>query len=489
MFLNNLKHDIKPSIIVFLVALPLCLGIALASEAPLFSGLLAGIIGGLVVGALSGSHVSVSGPAAGLTVTVAMSIQELGSFQTFTLAVLIAGFIQVVLGAVRGGTIGDYFPNSVIRGMLAAIGVIILKKQWPFLLGWVKGVGVHPGVIAIGASSLGLLVVWRFLEKRYVVFKMLPGGLTVVILGVGLHIIFSRYVPQLALGPEHLVNLNFEGGLTALWQQLRFPNWSELTNPAIYPAAVTIAVITSLASLLSLDAADDMDPKKRTSSKNRELIAQGAGNMCAGLIGAIPIAAVIVRTTANASAGAVSRYSAIMHGLWLILCVVFFPKLVSLIPLASLAAILVTVGLKLTPPALYRSMYKLKKDTFLPFITTIVVVLATDLLKGVGAGMVMSMFFIMHSLLRTPVKREILPTGEHTIKFLRDASFLNKSALKGILQSVPDGATVIVDNTMPVSIDRDIILAFEDLMASSKKRNIVVRFEKRSFSNHDFYKD
>ncbi len=497
MNLKFLKDDFKPSIIVFLVALPLCLGIALASEAPLFSGLLAGIIGGIVVGFLSDSHLSVSGPAAGLTAIIAGSISQLGSFEAFTVAVLLAGIIQIILGLIKGGNIGDYFSNSVIRGMLAGIGVIIIFKQKNFLLGITEKIAwihpqdiltqIHPGVAFIGIFSLGVLLLWKRLEDKNVFFKIIPGGLFVVIAGACLNEVFSHFLPHLHLDQYYLVNLQFEGGFNLFLEKLSFPEWTALKRWDVYKVALTIAVVASLESLLSLDAADNMDTKKRISSKNRELVAQGVGNLLAGFVGAIPITAVIVRTTANASSGAQTRSSAIMHGIWLVLCVTIIPSILDLIPLASLAAILITVGFKLTPISLYRKMFSLGKSQSLPFIVTVVAITFIDLLSGVLLGMGVSFFFLIRSTLDGPVHL-YEENGTKIIRFMKDASFLNKSLLGGILHAIPDGSTVVIDSVSPVKIDRDIILLFEDFLASSKQRNITVKFKKLSISNYDFFK-
>ncbi|MGI9310977.1 MAG: SulP family inorganic anion transporter, partial [bacterium] len=469
------------------------------SGAPLFSGLLAGIIGGVVVGFLSDSRLSVSGPAAGMTTIVAASIFELGSFAAFAMAVMLAGLIQIALGFAKGGQIGDYFSNAVIRGMLAGIGIIIIVKQVIYLLGWQGGdvfdwtnpsdffALEHAGAAFIGIFSLATLLLWNRLEALFGFLKLIPAGLFVVFAGACINAIYARYLPELQLDHRYLVALHFDGGFESFASKITTPDWNALLRPELYKVALTIAVIASLQSLLCIDAADDMDKEKRISSKDKELVAQGAGNFLAGIVGAIPIAAVIVRTSANVDAGAETKNSAILHGVWLILCILLIPRIIDLIPLASLAAILVTVGMKLTPLSLYRKMLSFNKDQSIPFIVTVVVVTFIDLLSGVILGMAVNLFFLIRSILEGSI--HLYEDGDiRVVRFMKDASFLNKSLLTGLLSSIPNDSKVVIDSVSPVRVDRDIILTLEGFLTMSKQRNITVEFKKMSIANHEFFK-
>ena len=393
--------------------------IALASNAPMASGLFAGIIGGIVVGALSGSPISVSGPAAGLTVIVASSVISLGSFQAFTVAVFISGLMQIVFGLLKGGVIGDYFPSSVIKGMLAAIGILLILKQIPHAVGFdtdfmgdqsfyqdsgentfsqiLLALRVfHPGAVVITLISMAIMLSWeKAAYKKIKIFQVIPGALIAVLISVFLNFIFELTLPELVIKESHLVSLPFQGGVSEFFSGMSFPDWKFLTDIRIYGAAFTIAVVGSLESLLSIDAADKIDEEgARVTNKNRDLWHRDLV-LPLGFIGGLPITAVIVRTSANATAGAESKLSAILHGLWLILCVVFIPNLINKIPLATLAAVLLLVGFKLTKPELIRNMYARGKNQFIPFAVTIVAILLSNLLTGILIGIAVGFYFVL----------------------------------------------------------------------------------------------
>ncbi|HMV86485.1 MAG TPA: SulP family inorganic anion transporter [Blastocatellia bacterium] len=505
---NNLKEDLPAGLVVFLVALPLCLGIALASGAPLFSGVIAGIIGGLMVALLSGSEVSVSGPAAGLAVIVAAAIQNLGSFRVFLLAVALSGVIQIALGFLRAGVIGNYVPNAVIKGMLAAIGVVIILKQIPHALGRDQNFEgdfdfffemdkksntltdilsaiytASPAAVVITIISLGILLLWeKPFMQRYKIFKLIPGALVVVILGVLLNAAFRMVSPDFPLKVEdgHLVTLPVSDGLGGFFQQFTLPDWSALTNKQVYITALTIAIVGSIESLLSLEAADKLDPLRRISSTNKELKAQGVGNLISGLVGGLPITAVIVRSTANVYAGARTRLSALTHGVLLFVCVLLIPNLLNYIPLCSLAAILFVIGYKLTKPELYRKMYEAGLNQFLPFIVTVLAIVFTDLLTGVLIGIVFGVFFVIrtnhHSAL-TLVNQD----NYYLIRFNKDASFVNKTELKDKLLRIPPDSKLIIDGTKAGFIDNDIYDVVTDFLESARYRKIDV--ELKNFSS------
>ena len=326
------KSDLKSSLVVFLVALPLCLGIALASGAPMAAGLFAGIIGGIVVGSLSGSHVGVSGPAAGLTVIVLNGITQLGSFEIFTVAVFLAGLFQIIFGLIRGGMIGNYFPTAVVRGMLAAIGLILIIKQYPNALGLIKGGGVQYGILIISVCCLSLMLFWeKMAYKGLKFFKLVPGALVAVGLSILMNAVYQSFFPRLALGSEYLVQMPFHGGLSEIFAMVRLPDFSHIFDGPVIQIALTIAIVASLETLLCVDAADKIDPDKRVTSKDRELLAQGFGNAVSGLVGGLPITAVIVRTSANIESGNKTKLSAILHGVWLITCVALIPNILNLI--------------------------------------------------------------------------------------------------------------------------------------------------------------
>lgn len=409
----DFKDDIKSSVVVFLVALPLCLGISLASNAPLASGLIAGIIGGIVVGALSGSQVSVSGPAAGLTVIVVNGIAELGGFQVFGLAVLMAGLFQVLFGLLRGGIIGDYFPTAVIKGMLGAIGLILIIKQMPNAFSQsVMGVNI------ISLVSLGIILLW---EK--VPTKIIPGPLVAVIVSVILNEVFHL------VGGEYLVNL--PPAIFSDFQMLPFGEF----NFAVVKIGFTIAVVASLETLLCIDASDKLDHEKRKTNKNRELVAQGVGTSLSGILGGLPITAVIVRSSTNINSGAKTKMSAIFHGLWILLCVLFIPGLLNLIPLATLACVLLTVGYKLIKPSYFLHQYKRGWDQFVIFSVTILAILLTDLLIGIFIGLLVAVIFEIKKPALSCMEIED-DGGKVHVKFVKNVSFLHKAKIHKILSDI-----------------------------------------------------
>ncbi len=497
---DNLIHDIPASLVVFLVALPLCLGIALASGAPLFSGLVAGITGGLVGGFLSKSPISVAGPAAGLTSIVIASIAELGSFPMFLTCVVIAGIIQVALGFMKAGTIGHFFPVAVVKGMLAAIGLILILKQIPHALGYdadfegdeaffqtdgkntfteILASALNPAAGAVVICTLSLLVLY-FLSseriKKLKVMKFLPGPLIVVVMGIGLNILFNASVPLLALPQNHMVNLP---EFTSVWDKSLWilPDINAVSNPAIYRIAITLALVASLETLLSLEAADKLDPLKRVTPLNRELKAQGISNMVSGLLGGLPLTAVIVRTSANVQAGARTRTSTIVHGILLALMVFLFPDVLEAIPLASLAAILLTVGYKLTAPVIYKEMFKKGRDQFLPFVITVVAILFTDLLIGIFVGILVAIFFVLKTNFRSAI---ILVNNDdqYLLKFMKDVSFVHKSSLRNALDSIPSRSSLIIDGSKSQFLDADIVETLEDFIKSSAAKKIKVELKK-----------
>lgn len=483
---GTLKADIPASVVVFLVAVPLCLGIALASGAPLFSGIIAGIVGGLVVGALSGSHVGVSGPAAGLAVIVLSAITTLGSFETFLVAVVLAGLLQIAMGYARAGIIGYYFPSSVIKGMLAGIGLTIILKQLPHAvgydatpegsLGFAQADGentfsalasmfdfIQPGALMVAVVSLALLVLWEQPAiRRFKAAMWIQGPLVAVLVGVALNEVFKAFAPALAIDPTHLVQIPNADSLGGLLSLLTFPDFSQLTNSAVYTVAVTIAVVASIETLLCVEATDKLDPRKRVTPTNRELKAQGVGNVISGLIGGLPLTQVIVRSSANIQSGAQSKLSAILHGALLLVAVVTIPVLLNLIPLSVLAAILFTVGYKLAKPSLIRAIYAQGPQQFVPFAVTVVGILATDLLIGIGLGMAVAFFIILRNNYNNPFFVDRDPTDAVRIELSEDVSFLNRAAVVRALAAIPAGAKVVIDASRSMNVDHDVYEIIKD---------------------------
>ena len=478
-----LKDDLPAGLVVFLVALPLCLGIALASGAPLFAGIISGIVGGILVAFLSGSALSVSGPAAGLTVIVLNGITELGSYETFLFAVVLAGMIQVVLGYLKAGVIGYYFPSSVIKGMLAAIGIILILKQVPVAIGYMKDSGVQYqfGAIIIAAISIAIILVWDLpVLKKFAFFKFVPGALIAVIVGILLNNAFISFQPNWVLNASQLVKLPKAASMNDFVNQFTLPDFTQFTNYKVYVLAVTIAIIASLESLLSIEAADKLDPFKRITPTNQELKAQGIGNIVSGLIGGLPMTAVIVRTSANVNAGGKTKLSAIFHGLLLLVSVAFFATFLNQIPLPCLAAVLLVVGYKLAKISLFKEMYKLGWDQFIPFIITVVAIQFSDLLKGISLGMLVAIFYI----LRTNYRRDYKfhqdaknDGGLITIILGEHVTFINKGSIALKLSNIENDANVVIDGKDAHFIDLDVLEILYDFKENSIQKNINVQFK------------
>lgn len=496
--LQNLKYDFPASIVVFLVAVPLCLGIALASGAPLFSGIIAGIVGGIVVGALSGSQLGVSGPAAGLAVIVLTAIQDLGSYQIFLVAVVLAGLIQLALGFVKAGIIGYYFPSSVIKGMLSGIGIIIVLKQIPHAFGYDKDYegsvtfsqpdghntlselyymleAITPGALIITAVCLAILILWEqpFMKKQKI-FQLIQGPLVAVIAGILLNIFFGSN-ETLSLAPEHLVSIPVADSLSGFFGQFTFPDFSQITSGAVWVTAFTIAIVASLETLLCLEATDKLDPYKRIAPANRELKAQGVGNFISGLIGGLPITQVIVRSSTNIQSGGRTKTSAILHGFMLLFSAMAIPFVLNMIPLASLAAILFLVGYKLAKPSLFKSMYSQGWSQFVPFIVTIVGIVLTDLLMGIAMGMAVAIFYILRNNYKKPYffDPEKHEEGEPIrITLAEDVTFLNKADILQTLNHLPSNSTVIIDASQTINIDEDVREIILDFKETAKLKNI-----------------
>ncbi len=490
--LGNLSRDFNASVVVFLVALPLCLGVALASGAPLISGILAGIVGGLLVGAMSGSQTSVSGPAAGLTAIVAAQLEVLKSFETFLLALFLAGILQIAMGLLRAGTLSAFFPSAVIKGLLAAIGVILILKQIPHILGHdndpqgemrfeqpdhentFSEIGrlffgeVHQGAMVIGLLSLLLLVSWDSfkISKK----SPIPVPLIVVLLGIGLSELFQRIGGEWSIQASHLVEVPVAEQYRDLLGFLRMPQWADWNQPAVLTAAVTIAFVASLETLLNLEAIDKIDPQQRISPPNRELLAQGVGNMACGLIGGLPITSVIVRSSVNINSGARSKLSAIIHGGLLLLSVVFLPTYLNQIPLACLAGILLATGFKLASPTVISQMYKEGVQQFVPFMVTLVAIVLTDLIIGVGIGLAVSFGFILAGNVRRPItqiKENHLAGEVDHIQLANQVSFLNRVALENALSQAEPGKHLLLDAEETYYMDPDIQSLIRDFIAKT----------------------
>ncbi len=494
----SLGRDLIGGVVVFLVAIPLCLGIALASGAPLMSGLIAGIIGGIVVGAISGSHVSVSGPAAGLAAIVLSQIDSLGGFQPFLLAVAIAGLMQIAFGLLKGGALASFFPNSVIRGLLAAIGVLLILKQIPHLVGhdtdfdgemaFTQPDGDNtftalmtamkaflPGAAIVGFACLALLIIW---PKTPLAKTLFPAPLAAVLLGVGLSEIFRLGGTNLAIEATHLVGVPVIGQDGAGWSDvITTPDFARIADPAIWIAAITIAIVASLETLLNLEATDKLDPYKRHSPPNRELFAQGVGNSISGLVGGLPMTSVIVRSSVNAQSGARSRVSAITHGVLLLGSVALLPTLLNRIPLAALAAILIVTGFKLASPGLFRSLWKQGFSQFVPFVITIVAIVWSDLLTGVLIGLGVSFAFILWRNLTRGihvVREEHVSGLLHRVELGTQASFLNRARLTEILDGFSKGDQVVIDARMCDDVDPDVMATIRDFIEETAPQRGIV---------------
>ncbi|MBE7171432.1 MAG: SulP family inorganic anion transporter [Williamsia sp.] len=498
---QSIGSDLSSSIVVFLVALPLCLGIALGSNAPMFAGIIGGIVGGIVIGSLSGSHLSVSGPAAGLTVIVAAGIARLPTFEAFLLAVLLAGVFQIILGFVKAGVIGDYIPSSVITGMLAAIGLILILKQIPHFLGYnvdyegdeafeqkdhgntFSGIirslrNSAPLAIIIGTLSLLIQLLWeKVLTKKWNVFKFIPAPLVVVLSAVGINLYFMQQQHPWALQNGHLVNVPVSGSVKEFVTFFTSPDFSFIGTPAVWTTALTIAIVASLETLLNIEAADELDVYNRVTPTNRELKAQGVGNVISGLIGGLPLTSVIVRTSANINSGAKTKMSAILHGVMLLLSAAFLSKWLNLIPLSALAAVLIYTGFKLAKPPIFMKFYRKGFDQFAPFVITIVAILFTDLLSGILIGIAAGLFFVLRSNFRTSVL-VVHDENKYLVRLRKDVSFLNKPILKSKLEQVPSNSSVLIDAVRADFIDKDIIEVINDFLHHAHLKNIRVEIKK-----------
>ncbi len=499
----NLKSDFASGLVVFLVALPLCLGIAMASGAPLFSGIIAGIVGGIVVGYLSKSHLSVSGPAAGLTAIVLTAISDLGAFNIFLTAVFIGGVLQLALGFIKAGSISNYFPTNVIEGMLAGIGIIIILKQIPHAFGFdadfegnesflqengentlstinaaLNAVGW--GSLMVTAISIAILLAWDkvpFLKK----FKLVPGALVAVIAGILINQILIGMESSFAISSAHLVSLPIPESLDEFANIFISPNFSGFADSRVWIIGVTIAVVASIETLLSIEAADRMDAQKRYTDTNVELKAQGVGNILSSLLGGLPMTSVIVRTSANNNAGAKSKMSSIIHGLLLMISVLAIPALLNKVPLATLAAILILIGYKLAKPSMFVHFYKKGKYQFIPFIATLLAVVFTDLLKGVLLGILISIIFVLRGNLKRAYifrKEQYADGATIHIDLAQEVSFLNKAAIKSTLSEIPENSRVIINASDTVYIAHDVLDLIKEFKATrSKSENVKVKLK------------
>lgn len=493
-YFKSFQNDLSASIVVFLVALPLCIGIAVGSGLSVFSGLIAGIIGGIVTGVLSGSHLSISGPAAGLITIIAASLLKLPAIEAIFLSIMIAGIIQLVLGYLGAGIIGDYVPRSVVKGMLAAIGIILVLKEIPHLIGYdVDYVGdlefqqtnkentfselavslshISPSAAAIGLLCLVSLFSWDWVIQKYPKLKLIPGQALVVLLAVVLQLFLLKNNPSLAIPVEHMLQVPVTHSAEEFLQLFHFPNWSFLNNKEVWTTAFVLALVASLETLLSVEAVDTLDPYKRVTPTNRELKAQGISNLVSGFLGGLPITSVIVRSSANVSAGAKTKVSSILHGLFLLIFVMFLAAFLNLIPIAAMAAILIHTGYKLAKPSLFKYYFQKGLDQFIPFVITVASILFIDLLYGVLIGIVSGLFFVMKSNFHTALF--VLKDKNHFIfKLRKDVSFLNKPILKRKLEEVPADSAVIIDLTGADYIDQDVRAVIHDFSKHAVLKNI-----------------
>ncbi|RZS99213.1 MFS superfamily sulfate permease-like transporter [Aquimarina brevivitae] len=517
-YIKYLKNDIPASIVVFFVALPLCLGIALASGAPLFSGLIAGIIGGIVVGALSGSQIGVSGPAAGLAAIVFTAIGTLGGFENFLVAVVLGGAIQILFGVLRAGIIGYYFPSSVIKGMLTGIGIIIILKQIPHFFGYdadpegdwaffqVDGENtfseilnainaISPGATIIAIIGMAILILWdRVLTKKAKIFQLIQGPLVAVVVGIVFYVL-TKDTQLFAISKEHLVSVPVPEDVDSFIAQFSFPNFSVIGNPEIWITAFTIALVASLETLLCVEATDKLDPDKRVTPTNRELLAQGAGNVISGFIGGLPITQVIVRSSANIQSGGKTKVSAIVHGFFLLISIIIIPTLLNKIPLSVLAAILFLVGYKLAKPALFKKMYLLGWKQFVPFMVTVVGIVFTDLLIGISLGLGVGIVVILIKSYQNSHFLHIEETdnGMDIIKMTlaEEVTFFNKGAILKELDRLSEGTYLTLDVSKTTYLDNDIIEILEDFSQKAKNRDITIKLisQRGTVENPESYID
>ena len=499
---KTINNDLPASIVVFFVALPLCLGIALASGAPLFSGLIAGIVGGIVVGSLSGSNIGVSGPAAGLAAIVLTAIGTLGGYENFLVAVVLGGIIQLVFGVLKAGIIGYYFPSSVIKGMLTGIGIIIILKQIPHFFGYdadpegdfaflqLDGGNTFSGILnsfnniqlgstIIGFVALGILMLWdKVLSKKSKIFQLIQGPLVAVIVGIVFYLI-TQDNSSLSITEKHLVSVPIPEDAASFFGQFSAPNFSVITSVDVWIVAFTIALVASLETLLCVEATDKLDPHKNVTPTNRELFAQGTGNIISGLIGGLPITQVIVRSSANIQSGGRSKMSAIIHGFFLLISVILIPRLLNKIPLSVLAAVLFIVGYKLAKPSLFKKMYELGWKQFIPFTVTVLGIVFTDLLKGIGLGMAVGIVVILIKSYQNShfLHIEDKSNGKHKIKMTlaEEVTFFNKGAILKELDSLPIDTYLELDVRKTRYLDNDIIEILEDFSIKARERNIDIK--------------
>ncbi len=508
---HNWQYDAPAALVVLLVALPLCLGIALVVGAPLFSGVIAGIVGGLIVATLSGSPLSVSGPSAGYAVIVIGAMQQLQAFNIFLLAVCLAGGLQIIFGLLRIGKIADFIPSTVIKGMLAAIGIILILKQIPHLVGYeaspegdsnfwqANGENTFSslyeifehhlslGAIIISTLSLIFLFWWDRQQSKFTnALRFVPGSLLVVLFGVAANQLFIHFSPavwpDLAIAGEHLVSVPVASSLADFLQQFTLPNFTQMNNQAVWLAALSIALVTSMEALLSVEAIDKLDPFKRITPTNRELIAQGVGNICSGLIGGLPVTSVIVRSSANIATGGRTKMAAILHGAMLLGFVIVIPHWLNMIPLASLAAILIAVGYKLTKPAVFLQKYQKGLAYFLPFVVTITAILLTNLLVGIGIGVVAAIIFLVRENFRLAILH-LADGSNHLVRAKKDLFFMHKYELKHVLNKIPAHTSLLLDLSRANFVDLDNIEIINDFIASAQFKNIGVTIKNSPDSN------
>lgn len=499
---KHFKNDLPASIVVFFVALPLCLGIALASGAPLFSGIIAGVVGGIVVGAASGSKLGVSGPAAGLAVIVLTAIETLGTWEAFLLSVVLAGVFQILMGFARAGVIGYFFPSSVIKGMLTGIGLLIILKQIPHAFGYDKDFegdmsfiqatgentfssllnslsAITPGAILISVISLAILILWeKVLSKKHKIFQLIQGPIVVIFFGIGMNLLYMSGAVGLSLGSDHIVSIPVPDGLNGFLSQFTSPDFSAISKFAVWKTAIVMAVVASLETLLSVEATDKLDPAKNVTPTNRELKAQGLGNIISGLIGGLPVTQVIVRSSANIAFGAKTKLSAVLHGFFLLFSVMTIASLLNLIPLASLAAVLLVVGYKLAKPRLFKEMFNLGKDQFIPFMATVLGILFIDLLIGLSIGMAFGIYFVLLNNYnfshQVKDKCTVDAAGEedHHIEFAQNVTFLNKAAIMKTLKKIKENSNVVLDFTQTKFLAYDVKEVINDFKENAVSKNI-----------------
>jgi len=500
---KEIKNDFPASIVVFFVALPLCLGIALASGAPLFSGIIAGIVGGIVVGIASGSSLGVSGPAAGLAVIVFSAISTLGSWSAFLMALVLAGVIQLIMGFAKAGFIAYFFPSSVIKGMLTGIGLLIILKQIPHALGYDKDAegdtaffqvdgentlssitsafdAISSGAVLIAVLSLIILILWdTVLIKKHKLFQLIQGPIVVVALGIFMNMLYQNNVLNFSLAAEHLVSLPVPDSLEGFLGQFTLPDFSVISHVDVWKIALVMAIVASLETLLCVEATDKLDPNKRVTPTNRELKAQGLGNIVSGLLGGLPVTQVIVRSSANIAFGGKTKLSAILHGVFLLISVISMAGILNKIPLASLAAVLIVVGYKLAKPALFKQMYALGWEQFVPFMATVIGILSTDLLIGISIGMVFGIFYTLHhSYENSHFLKKILSTeaGQQVYHLVlaEEVSFFNKASILTTLNDIPNQSKVIIDCSHSKSIAYDVLEIINNYESNAKTKNITV---------------